>query len=166
MLMNGLKTTTAFQESLAINMSKINIFPMEEKHIPSVLEIECSCFSVPFKENDFKDYLKNPLWHLLVAELDGKIIGYISFMIIYPECDLVNIAVLPEFRGKGVGQALLHQLIMIADSEELTYIHLEVRRSNTSAINLYTKNGFVIVGESKNHYSNPTEDALRMNLTV
>lgn len=166
MLMSGLKTTIAFQVNLAINMEQIEICKMQSLDVSAVCEIERACFSMPFKENDFYEYLKNPLWHLLVAKIDGKVVGYISYMIIGYDADLVNIAVLPEFRGKKVGQALLHELVMDADSRDLEYIHLEVRKSNASAINLYTKYGFVIVGQSKNHYSNPTEDALRMNLAL
>ncbi len=139
---------------------------MSENDIEAVCKIEETCFSVPFKAEDLRSYLENPIWNLLVAKIDGLAIGYISYIVIGDEADLVNIAVLPEYRGKGVGQALLHELVMDASSRDLKCVHLEVRESNQVAISLYTKYGFTVVGVSKNHYSNPTENALRMNLTV
>ena len=166
MLMSGLKTTIAFQVNLAINMEQIEICKMQPLDVSAVCEIERACFSMPFKENDFLEYLENPLWTLLVARNNGVAVGYISYMVIGAEADLVNIAVLPDFRGKRLGQALLNALITDANSRGIECIHLEVRKSNEVAINLYTKLGFEVVGESKNHYSNPTENALRMNLYI
>lgn len=147
-------------------MTNVTVAKMSENDILAVCKVEESCFSVPFKENDLRSYLENPIWNLLVAKIDNTVVGYISYIVIGDEADLVNIAVLPEYRGKKVGQALLHELVMDADSRELQYIHLEVRASNRVAINLYTKYGFIPVGVSKNHYSNPTEDAIRMNLML
>ncbi len=166
MLMSGLKTTIAFQVSLAINMEQIEICKMQPCDVGAVCEIERACFSVPFKEKDFLEYLQSPLWNLLVAKVGGRTAGYISYMVTYDDADLVNIAVLPELRGRKIGQALINELIMDARGRDIKCIHLEVRKSNAVAINLYTKYGFVVVGESKNHYSSPTEDALRMNLSL
>lgn len=147
-------------------MENVEIAKMSIEDLPFVCEIEQKCFSVPFKKEDFISYLNDPYWNFLVAKVDGVVVGYLSYIVLFSEATLVNVAVLPEYRGKKIGQALLHELVMIADSSELTSICLEVRKSNQVAINLYTKYGFVTVGVSKNHYSLPTEDALRMNLTL
>ena len=165
MLMSGLKTTIAYQVNLATNMA-LEICKMDASDVLAVCEIEKICFSYPFKEQDFNNYLQNPLWSFWVAKYDGVVVGYVSYMVIGSEADIVNIAVLPEYRGKKIGQALLHEVVLDADSRDIEYIHLEVRKSNEAAIALYTKYGFITVGVSKNHYSNPTEDALRMNLHV
>ncbi len=121
---------------------------------------------MPFKEKDFLELFESQHWHFFVAKYDEKIVGYISFISICDETDLVNIAVLPEHRGKKIGQALLDALISDARARGTKCIHLEVRKSNTVAIKLYNKYGFLVVGESKGFYSNPTEDALRMNLYI
>lgn len=144
----------------------IEIVRMTRDDVPCVAEIDKKVFSIPFKEQDFYEYLKNPLWSFFVAKCDGKVVGYISYMIIYSDADLVNIAVLPECRGLGIGKRLLHEMVMDCDDLDLTYIHLEVRKSNTVAIKLYESYGFITVGVSKNHYKEPTEDALRMNLCL
>lgn len=145
-------------------MEQIEICKMQSQDVGAVCEIERACFSMPFKEGDFFEYLENPLWTLLVARCNGVAVGYISYMVIASDADLVNIAILPSFRGKGLGKALLNALILDAKERCLECVHLEVRKSNEVAIKLYTKLGFEVVGESKNHYSNPTENALRMNL--
>ena len=147
-------------------MSNLEIVAMSENDIEAACEIEKRCFSVPFKKEDLKCYFESPIWHFLVAKLDGVVIGYLSYMAIGDEADLVNIAVLPEFRGKKAGKSLLCKLIENARYCNIKCIHLEVRESNEIAISLYKKYGFVVVGVSKNHYSSPTEDALRMNLNL
>ena len=162
MLMSGLKTTIAYQVNLAINMEQIEICKMQSLDVSAVCEIERACFSMPFKEIDFYEYLKNPLWTLLVARNNGVAVGYISYMVIGAEADLVNVAVLPSFRGKRLGQALLNALITDANSRGLECIHLEVRKSNEGAIALYNKHLFKQEGLRKNFYENPREDAIIM----
>ena len=150
---------------LVINMN-IEILRMTREDVPCVAEIDKNVFSASFKEQDFYEYLENPLWSFFVAKCDGKIVGYISYMIIYSDADLVIVCVLPEYRGLGIGKNLLHEMVMDCDTRDITYIHLEVRKSNSVAIKLYESYGFVVVGVSKNHYKEPTEDALRMNLCL
>lgn len=147
-------------------MANIEILRMTKEDVPFVAEIDKAVFSIPFKESDFYQYLEDPYWNFYVAKCDGKIVGYISYVIVWNDADLVNFCVLPEYRKLGIGSKLLLEMILDCDGRELTYIHLEVRRSNTVAINLYQTYGFVVVGESKNHYKKPTEDALRMNLCL
>ncbi len=157
--------TTVYRVYLATDMN-IEILKMVKDDVPFVAEIDKTVFSISFKEKDFYEYFDNPLWSFYVAKCDGKIVGYISYMVIYSDADLVNIGVLPEYRGLGIGSRLLHEMVMDCDSRDLTYIHLEVRKSNHVAIRLYESYGFVTVGVSKNHYKEPTEDALRMNLCL
>lgn len=166
MLMNGLKTTIAFLANSAINMACIEITNMTEAEVDDACKIEQACFSIPFKRDDLLRYLNDPYWHFLVAKADGAVVGYLSYMVIFDEATLVNVAVLPEFRGKKIGKALLQSLITDAKSRKLSIICLEVRESNQTAIGLYTKFGFMVAGVSKNHYSAPVENALRMNLTL
>ena len=124
-------------------MTQIKICKMELCDVDDACKIESACFSMPFKKKDFLGLISEPAWHFFVAKLDECVVGYISFIAILDETDLVNIAVLPEHRGKGVGKALLDLLIADANSRGTKCIHLEVRKSNACAIGLYEKYGFV-----------------------
>ena len=142
---------------------KISVIPMEKDHIPKVAALEEKIFSVPFTQKDLCDLYLNTSWHFFVA-MDGEnVVGYISLYHIIDEKEIVNLCVLPEYRGRGIGASLvLHALEYKRD--ETKKVMLEVRVSNRSAISLYEKFGFLPVGVSKNHYSQPREDALLMNL--
>ena len=157
---------TAFPVYLATNMAEITISKMQKNDISEVAKIEGDIFSLGFSENDFLDYIDNPIYHFLVARLDNKIVGYISYMIICDEGEIINVGVMPEYRGFKIGKKLLFEMIQDCKSKNAVCVHLEVRRSNYVAINLYEGFGFLTVGVSKNHYKEPTEDALRMNLCL
>lgn len=133
---------------------------------PCVAKIENECFSVPFKEKDIIAYLDDPIWHFLVAKIDGEVVGYISFTIILDECQIVNVATTPSYRKMGIGTRLIEEFLKYIREKGCKTIFLEVRESNSPAINLYKKFGFFPVGISKNHYSKPTENALLMNLEL
>ena len=82
------------------------------------------------------------------------------------ERDVCNIATVPEFRGRGVGKALTLALIESARESGASVIMLEVRKSNAAAIALYEKAGFTLVGQRKNFYTLPREDALLYNYYI
>ena len=101
-----------------------------------------------------------------LAKIDEKTVGYIGYMVIIGEADIINIGVLPEYRGLGIGNMLMDAMIDELKKNGATRVHLEVRKSNVAAISLYKKYGFIATGVSKNHYKEPTEDAIRMNLCL
>ena len=135
---------------------------MKLQHIDSLVEIEKASFSKPWSKAGFEAELNNSTAVFLVAVLNGKTVGYIGFHFIVDEGYIANIAVLPEYRKKGIASSLLRQAIETANEKSLTFLSLEVRKSNESAISLYRKFDFEIVGERKNFYSAPTEDAYIM----
>ncbi len=92
--------------------------------------------------------------------------AYGGMMIAVDEGQITNVAVHPDHRGQGLGLAIVQALIKHAKSERLATISLEVRVSNTPAISLYRKVGFVEVGRRKGFYIRPTEDALIMELKL
>lgn len=155
--------TTAFQVNSAINM-QITIKELLKKDVPCVAEIEKECFSTPFSESDILGYLDNPIWHFLGAYNGEKLLGYISFTIIIDECQIVNVAVSVANRKMGVGNQLVLGMLDYIKAFGVRKAYLEVRESNIGAITLYNKHGFLPVGISKNHYSQPTENAILMNL--
>ncbi|MBE6571912.1 MAG: ribosomal-protein-alanine N-acetyltransferase [Ruminococcaceae bacterium] len=130
---------------------------------PRIAEIEKICFSVPWSEIGVKDFIENPLCIMFAAK-DGDIIcGYIGLYIIADECDIANVAVVPEFRNRGIAKNLIAYATEYAREKSVGKMMLEVRASNTPAISLYKKFGFEEVGIRKNYYTQPKEDALLMD---
>ncbi len=136
------------------------IVPMQETHIAQIAALEKRCFSDPWSETSVRSELSNPLSFWLVAEEDGKLIGYVGSQSVAPEADVMNLAVAPEWRNKGIGRALMTALIAQLHSRGITALFLEVRVGNTPAQNLYQSLGFVEAGRRPKYYVNPTEDAL------
>ena len=138
----------------------MRIIEMKAHHVSQVAELEKLCFSAPWSANSIAHELTTDYSFWLVAEDDGAVVGYIGSQIAFPEADVMNVAVRPEYRRRGVGQILVEALsthLRNIDCESLT---LEVRASNAPAIALYEKLGFAQVGRRPGYYRNPKEDAL------
>ena len=75
------------------------------------------------------------------------------------ETDMMNIAVHPDFRRRGIAESLVNALVEDLQKQESHSLTLEVRASNEAAQKLYEKLGFMQVGLRKNYYRNPKEDA-------
>ena len=141
------------------------IVPMSAARLPQVAALEQVCFPAdPWSENLFRAALENPGAAVLLAEEDGAVLGYAVLSAVLDEGNLDNIAVAPEYRRRGVADALLGALTGFG-RECLALLTLEVRASNAPAIALYEKHGFRPVGRRRNYYSDPREDAVLMTLT-
>ncbi len=135
-------------------------------HVPQIAALEKQCFRDPWSEGSIASELKNPLALWLVAMEGDTVAGYIGSQTVFPESDMMNVAVSPAFRRQGVGERLVLALceeLKRAGNESLT---LEVRASNEAAVALYEKLGFTQVGLRKNYYRNPREDARIMRKTL
>ncbi|MBE6783162.1 MAG: ribosomal-protein-alanine N-acetyltransferase [Ruminococcaceae bacterium] len=136
---------------------------MEEKDIDGVAEVEKECFANPWSEQSLKEELENGNARFFVCETKGEIAGYIGTISVFGECSVTNVAVKEKFRNKGIARALLERAILNSTLADDEFITLEVRKSNIPAISLYEKYGFVKMGERKNFYRSPTEDAFIYN---
>ncbi len=136
----------------------MNIEKLSQKHLDDVYELEKICFSSPWSREDLEKQIDIDTSYFLVAEVDGKAVGYMGLQIFSGEGYVTNVAVLPEYRHQGIAAALIEKQL----ENPMDFITLEVRQSNTPAINLYTKMGFESVGIRPNFYSNPTENAIIM----
>ena len=108
---------------------------------------------------------------MLVARLNSsssqnEIAGFIVARLIADELHVNNVAVRPEFRGRGLGSTLLLTTIEQAQQRNAKMAQLEVRANNQAAQRLYRRCGFRSVGRRKNYYRDPTEDALLMSLSL
>ena len=136
------------------------IIPMAQQHTAQVAALEQACFADPWSEKSIAQELTNPLSLWLVWVADDRVLGYVGSQTVLGETDMMNIAVAPEARRKGIAQGLITALIEALRSRESHCLSLEVRASNAPAIALYEKLGFVPIGRRPNYYRNPREDAL------
>lgn len=138
------------------------ISKMQESDINELVKIDKICFSSPWSYNSFKAELENKNSYFIVCKYNNNAIGYAGLYKILDETYISNIALLPDYRKKGIGRKLLVSLINYAQNNRASFISLEVRKSNYIAINLYKSEGFVLSGLRKNFYSSPKEDGLIM----
>ena len=133
---------------------------MKAVHVPQVAQLEKICFADPWSEKSIKSELNNIWAYWVVALWEDTVIGYIGSQSSYDESDVMNVAVHPDFRRRGVAESLIETLIKELKNRGSKALMLEVRASNDPAIALYQKLGFAQVGCRKNYYRNPKEDAL------
>jgi len=137
---------------------------MSDSDLSEILSIEKESFSVPWTQALFEQEIDKQ--YAFVMENDHKISGYICGWKIADEFHITNIAVRKEFQRKRIGQQLLDFIRKVIDKSEFSYIILEVRENNIRARNFYKKNYFDEIGERKNYYSNPKENAIIMLLKL
>ncbi|NLK73980.1 MAG: ribosomal protein S18-alanine N-acetyltransferase [Clostridiales bacterium] len=135
---------------------------MREEDLASVAEIEKMIFTEPWREEDFRKAIGDSNNLYLVAEQAGEIAGYCGYWGIAGEGNIYNVAVKDTFRRKGLGYRMLSELIRRGLDNNISAYTLEVRCSNTSAINLYERLGFINTGIRKDFYNKPKEDAVIM----
>lgn len=141
----------------------MNIREMAWDDLEQVVEIENENFSSPWTETGFFTYLMRDDALFLVAEENEQILGYCGVIMAIDEGDITNVSVKKEVQGKGIGTALLKELIIQTGKKGVQTLFLEVRESNQPAIALYEKQGFVRMGVRKNYYTDPIEDGITMN---
>lgn len=142
---------------------------MIEADIPAVLVIEGLSFSNPWSDATFRGEVQNkgisfPV--VIVHEPDQRVAGYIIYWQIRDEVQITNIALHPDFRGRGIGETVLTVILKEVRGKGATFVTLEVRSSNTPAVSLYRKLGFKVLGTRKGYYGNPVEDAYVMGLAL
>ena len=136
------------------------IVNMTQEHISQIAQLEKMCFSDPWSEKSIATELDCRLSCWLVALEGDQVVGYVGSQTVIDETDMMNIAVHPDYRRKGVAEMLIGELILALKERGSKALLLEVRASNNPAIALYEKLGFCQVGRRPNYYRNPKEDAL------
>ena len=133
---------------------------MTADHVAQVAELEKLCFGTEaWSEKSVASELTNPLSLWLVA-LDGdRVAGYVGSQSVLGESDMMNVAVHPDYRRRGIAEQLCLALVEALKEKGNYCLTLEVRSSNEPAKALYEKLGFLQVGLRKNYYRNPKEDA-------
>ncbi len=122
--------------------------------------IERRCFSDPWRPSMFRVSEQEGI---LVAEEAGELLGYGCYLQVLDECHILNVAVDPVYRRKGIGRQLVEGMMTVSD--DIRDVYLEVRPSNSNAIRLYEKMGFGVIGRRKAYYPDG-EDAVVMHLCL
>lgn len=136
------------------------IRPMERRDVSDVHTIEVKCFSSPWSRSAIAGELKNDVAHYHVLEQGGVIMGYAGMWVLFEEAHITNVAVLPEYRGRGNGEKLMLSMMESALMLGASMMTLEVREHNEIAQNLYRKLDFVQNGYRPRYYQDTGEGAL------
>jgi ribosomal-protein-alanine N-acetyltransferase len=165
-------TPDAGAESRIVPMA-IQIRNASSRDLPRILEIERLAFPTPWSLESFERELTLPFSRVMVAmgdgtaaspgADDGTILGFLCRWMVADECHVLNVAVHPESRRRGIGGVLVGEAIVEARSKGADVVTLEVRRSNLAARQLYRKFEFE-ERRLRRHYYGPGEDAIIMEL--
>jgi len=135
----------------AVLKPEVRLEPLTEARLDDVLRVENSAYAHPWTRGNFVDSLK--AGYQLLALMGGDtLIGYFVAMEGVEEVHLLNITVAPEFQGQGYAVLLLDALSLWSRSRHAQWLWLEVRVSNTRAMQVYERYGYARVGERKNYY--------------
>ena len=131
--------------------------------LDQIMVVEHESFTLPWSRGAFyNELVQNHFAKYIVLEVDEKIVGYCGVWLVIDEAHITNIALLPEYRGRKLGEALLRKLMDYARENGAKTMTLEVRVSNNVAQSLYRKLGFQGGAIRKNYYTDSHEDALVM----
>ena len=141
------------------------IRPMNKTDLNAVLAIEQDSFSTPWRLEHFEHEMAAPHSFPFVAESNGSVVGYVCLMSLFEEAQILDIAVAPEQRGRGIARRLIDHAISVARENDAEVLALEVRASNIAAITLYELCGFVRTGLRQKYYEG-RDDAVLMEKSL
>jgi ribosomal-protein-alanine N-acetyltransferase len=142
--------------------------PASEEDVTKLLDIETRVHKSPWTAEHFKSEIAKPyssVWVLTDDETDTDLAGYIVFWMLMDEAQILNVAVDLPYRGMGYAKRMVHQAVSAALKKGIRRVTLEVRKSNTAAIQLYQSQRFVITHVRKSFYSDG-EDAYQMGIDL
>jgi ribosomal-protein-alanine N-acetyltransferase len=128
--------------------------------VQGLIDLEKLCFAYHWTQEQFILVLEKNVFRTLGIMNGEQLVGYITFSLIEDEMEILNIAVHPDFRRKGIAARLLDRAFEICIKKGIAKSFLDVKKSNTAALNLYQKYGYKQIGVRKNYYPDTKEDAL------
>jgi ribosomal-protein-alanine N-acetyltransferase len=137
--------------SAAADLSNYSLRPMTKRDLSSIIEIEKRAYPYPWPKGIFEDCMRVG-YGCWVFEADDRVHAYAIVSTMVDESHIMNLTVDPEVQGRGVGRAVLRELIKMAQESRADTILLEVRPSNAAALNLYQSEGFNEIGTRKAYY--------------
>ena len=143
----------------------MNAIRIEQTHLAAIALLEEQCFHHPWSAASLALLCTDTAFGFVC--FDGDVAAaYGGMLTVLDEGQITNIATAPAYRRQGLGAVVLSALLAHARERGLVSVTLEARVSNTPAIALYRKLGFLELGRRKNFYTQPTEDALIMGITL
>jgi [ribosomal protein S18]-alanine N-acetyltransferase len=148
-------------------MAEMVIREMVLADVEQVMVVEKASFTTPWTTDIFyKEIIDNAHAYYYVIEIDKKIVGYVGMWIVIDDAQITNIAILPEYRRKRLGEKLFSFVMQLLRTVQVERLSLEVRVSNIAAQKLYRKFGLVPGGIRKNYYTDSGEDAIVMWVNI
>lgn len=144
--------------------SAVKIRVIGKEDLKRVNEIERASFQAPWSIDAIRVQIFSPISLNLGIEVDGLLVGYFMCYLASDESHVLNFAIDPKYRRRGLGSKLLTNALSVLRERGIKRVFLEVREGNVPAINLYSKLGFSVCGRRKRYYSDTGEDALVMIL--
>jgi len=143
---------------------EIAIFPMTPADLDGVMEVERTSFLTPWSRDAFASEIMQTYTVYLVAREGDKVVAHGGMHVVWEDAHVTNIAVLPAYRGRGLGERMMLELIGRAIARGAVRMTLEVRASNAPAQTLYRKLGFESRPGAirKGYYTDTGEDAIIM----
>ncbi|MDR2116989.1 MAG: ribosomal protein S18-alanine N-acetyltransferase [Planctomycetaceae bacterium] len=138
---------------------KVYVRWMVRRDFSEVLAIEQSCFEFPWKEEDFIHCLQQRNCIGMVAEYEGRVVGFMIYEVPKNRIHLLNIATAPEFQRRGVAGQMIQKLVSKLINQRRSRIVLEVRETNLPALVFFRASGFRATVVIKNFYDDMNEDA-------
>jgi ribosomal-protein-alanine N-acetyltransferase len=151
------------------DLARLNYEPMQEADLAEVLALEQRVYPHPWTMANFSDSLASGYDAWVLRDQRGELLGYFLLMMIVDEAHLLNVAVSEQKQGQGLGRFLLNQAVACARGSGMDSVLLEVRPSNTRALDIYQRYGFLEIGRRKAYYpaaNQQREDAIVMRFVV
>ncbi len=148
---------------------RLQYMPMEKADIDDVVALENSVYPHPWTAGNFKDSLDSGYQAWLLRDDSHALVGYFLLMPAVHEAHLLNVAVAANRQGEGIGHYLIDKVAAVARGLMMESLLLEVRPTNTRALQVYEKYGFVQIGRRKAYYpahNNEREDAIVMRFNL
>jgi len=141
--------------------------PLVPADINRVVEIERQTFSDPWSRSAFLESLARPeVTGIALDDESGRLAGYGLCVLAADEGEILNVAVAPQSRRRGMGRRLVAHMLEHLRRGGAVRVYLEVRKSNEAAIGLYRGMGFETAGARRGYYTHPREDAVTMTIDV
>jgi ribosomal-protein-alanine N-acetyltransferase len=153
----------------AWDLARLNYEPMQQSDLADVCALEQSVYPHPWTMANFEDSLSSHYEAWVLRDRDGELLGYFLLMAIVDEAHLLNVAVSAPMQRQGLGRFLLNQAAACARGLGMESVLLEVRPSNTRALDIYARYGFQQIGRRKGYYpaaNQQREDAIVMRFEL